>query len=234
MKNIKVTKTQQVKRVFDHAFQGYDLMNDLMSLGIHRIWKRRLIDWMGPKEGDCLLDVASGTGDIAKLFLKRIQFKGEVTCIEPNKKMFGLGKIKLKDYKKVNWICSSAEDLPVKRESFDFYTVSFGIRNFSDIDRSLKEAKRVLKNGGRIMCLEFSKVENETLDKIYKFYSKSIPILGKYITGKSEPYEYLIGSIERFHNQDELLQKFKENGFQNVEYRNLSGGIVSIHSGWKI
>ena len=234
MKNIKQNKIEQIKRVFDDAFDKYDLMNDLMSLGIHRIWKKRLIDWMNPKKNDLLIDVASGTGDIAKSFLKRIQFEGEATCVEPNKLMFNYGKSKLKGYEKIKWYCSAAEKLPFKSEMFDLYSVSFGIRNFSDIDVSLKEARRVLKNGGRILCLEFSKVENEMLNKIYKLYSKSIPHLGKYITGKSEPYEYLVKSIERFYDQEELLEIFRKNGFEKVEYRNLSGGIVAIHSGWKI
>ena len=144
------------------------------------------------------------------------------------------GKTKLKNFKEIKWVRSMAEKLPLKSNTFDFYSVSFGIRNFSNINQSLSEARRVLKSGGRIMCLEFSKVENESLDKIYKFYSKSIPFLGKYITGKSEPYEYLTKSIEEFYNQDELLEIFKKNGFENVEYRNLSGGIAAIHSGWKI
>ena len=234
MTNIKQTKTEQVKRVFNQVFHKYDLMNDLMSLGVHRIWKSRLIDWMNPKKDDRLIDMASGTGDIAVSFLKRLQFQGEVTCVEPNRLMFDRGKKKLKNYKKVKWYCSTAEKLPFKNETFDFYSVSFGIRNFSNINQSLKEAKRVLKSGGRILCLEFSKVENEMLDKIYKLYSKSIPYLGKYITGKSEPYEYLINSIEKFYNQDELLEIFKKNGFDKVEYRILSGGIVAILSGWKI
>ena len=234
MKNMKQTKTEQVNRVFDYAFDKYDLMNDLMSLGIHRLWKRRLLDWMNPNEDDCLVDVASGTGDIAESYLKRIQFKGEVTCVEPNKNMLVRGKTKLKNFKEIKWVRSMAEKLPLESDTFDFYSVSFGIRNFSNINQSLSEARRVLKSGGRIMCLEFSKVENESLDKIYKFYSKSIPFLGKYITGKSEPYEYLTKSIEEFYNQDELLEIFKKNGFENVEYRNLSGGIAAIHSGWKI
>tara|TARA_B100000029_G_scaffold488803_1_gene545784 strand:- start:4716 stop:5420 length:705 start_codon:yes stop_codon:yes gene_type:complete len=234
MKNLKPTKTEQVKRVFDDAFDKYDLMNDLMSLGIHRIWKNRLIDWMNPKKGDHMIDMASGTGDVAITFLKRIQFEGEVTCVEPNKLMFDHGRNKLKKYKKIKWHCSMAEKLPFKNETFDLYTVSFGIRNFTNIDDSLKEARRVLKTGGRIICLEFSKVENETLDKIYKLYSKSIPYLGKYITGKSEPYNYLVESINNFYNQDELTKIFINNGFKEVEYRNLSGGIVAIHSGWKI
>ena len=234
MKNIKQTKTEQVKRVFEEAFDKYDLMNDLMSLGIHRIWKSNLIDWMNPKKNDLLIDVASGTGDIAKSFLKKIQFEGEVTCVEPNKLMFDYGKTKLKKYKKIKWYCSMAEKLPFKNETFDLYSVSFGLRNFSNIDMSLKEARRVLKTGGRILCLEFSKVENEILEKVYKLYSKSIPHLGKFITGKSEPYEYLVKSIEKFHSQDELSEIFTRNGFDKVEYRNLSGGIVAIHSGWKI
>ncbi len=234
MTNIKQTKTERVKRVFDQVFHKYDLMNDLMSLGVHRIWKSRLIDWMNPKKDDCLIDMASGTGDIALSFLKRLHFQGEVTCVEPNRLMFGYGKEKLKNYKQIKWQCSTAEKLPFKNETFDLYSVSFGMRNFSNINQSLKEAKRVLKSGGRILCLEFSKVENEMLNKFYKIYSRSIPYLGKYITGKSEPYEYLINSIDEFYNQDQLLEIFKNNGFEKVEYRNLSGGIVAIHSGWKI
>ena len=234
MKNIKHGKTEQVKRVFDEAYHKYDIMNDLMSLGAHRVWKERLIDWMNPKKDDRLIDIASGTGDIAKAFLKRIQFQGEVTCIEPNKKMFTLGKKKLKNFKEIRWFCSMAEKLPFKNETFDVYTVSFGMRNFTNINQSLTEAMRVLKSGGRIMCLEFSKVENETLNKVYKLYSKTIPYLGKYITGKSEPYEYLINSIEDFYSQEELLKLIKSNGFESVEFRDLSGGIAAIHSGWKI
>ena len=127
---------------------------------------------MNPQKGDRLIDMASGTGDVAKSFLKKIQSEGEVDCVEPNKKMFNSGKEKLKNFKKIKWHCSMAEKLPFKSETFDVYSVSFGIRNFSDIDKSLKEARRVLKNGGRILCLEFSKEENEILEKIYKIYSK--------------------------------------------------------------
>ena len=124
--------------------------------------------------------------------------------------------------------------MPLKDEFYDIYSVSFGIRNFSNIDKSLKEARRVLKTGGRIVCLEFSKVENEILKKFYKIYSRSIPILGKYIVGESEPYEYLIRTIDEFYDQDSFTKIIKNNGFSNVEYRNLSGGIVAIHSGWKV
>ena len=135
----------------------------------------------------------------------------------PNKLMFDHGKTKLKKYKEVKWNCSMAEKLPFKSETFDLYSVSFGIRNFSNIDMSLKEARRVLKNGGRILCLEFSKVNNEVFAEVYKRYSKLIPYLGKYIVGKSEPYEYLINSIDSFYGQEELLEIIKLNGFEKNE-----------------
>jgi len=234
MKNIKQSEIDLVAKVFGDVFDKYDLMNDIMSLGVHRVWKKRMIDWMNPQKGNHLIDVASGTGDIAKSFLEKIDFEGRATCVEPNKLMLGMGKNKLKNLNKIQWISAEAEKLPLKDESYDFYSVSFGIRNFYNIDKSLKEARRVLKKGGRILCLEFSKVENEMLRKLYKTYSKSIPYIGKYITGKSEPYQYLVDSIEKFYSQEELSKILKKNGFDEVEYRNLSGGIVAIHSGWKI
>ena len=234
MKNIKQSEIDLVAKVFSNVFDKYDLMNDIMSLGVHRIWKKSMIDWMNPQKESRLIDVGSGTGDIAKSFLERIKFQGKVTCVEPNELMLKTGKVKLKNFNEIEWIAANAENLPLETESFDLYSVSFGIRNFSDINQSLKEAKRVLKTGGRIFCLEFSKVENEILKKLYKTYSKSIPYIGKYITGKSEPYQYLIDSIDKFYNQEELYEIFKKNGFHKVEYRNLSGGIAAIHSGWKI
>ena len=234
MKNINQSKKKRVEKVFSEVFNKYDLMNDLMSFGAHRIWKNRLIDWMNPKKNDHLVDIASGTGDIARAFLNKTNFSGTVTCVEPNKSMLDAGKKKLKTSNNVKWYCCPAEKLPFKNETFDIYVVSFGIRNFSNIDLSLKEAKRVLKIGGRILCLEFSKVNNEILAEVYKRYSKLIPYIGKYIVGKSDPYEYLVNSINNFYNQEELLEIIKLNGFEKVEYRNLSGGIVAIHSGWKI
>jgi len=234
MKNINHSKKKHVEKVFSEVFNKYDLMNDLMSFGAHRIWKNRLIDWMNPKKEDHLVDIASGTGDVAKAFLNKTNFLGKVTCVEPNKFMLNTGKKKLKNSGKVKWYCCPAERLPFKDKTFDIYVVSFGIRNFSNINLSLKEAKRVLKTGGRILCLEFSKVNNEILAEIYKRYSKLIPYLGKYIVGKSEPYEYLVNSINSFYDQEELLKIIRSNGFEKVEYRNLSGGIASIHSGWKI
>ena len=148
--------------------------------------------------------------------------------------MIKKGKEKLKQYKNLNWVISSAEKLPIDSNKFDFYTISFGLRNTKDINKTLKEAYRVLKPGGRFLCLEFSKIHNSNLNFIYKNYSKIIPNIGKIIVGEKEPYEYLIQSIENFVNQDELIDLMKQNNFEKCNYRNLSGGIVSIHSGWKI
>ncbi len=233
MTNINQSRFEKTRKVFDNVFNKYDLMNDLMSLGIHRLWKERLIDWMSPKKNDHLIDMASGTGDIAKLFMKRINNTGKVTCVDSNKFMLNEGKKKLKNLSRIDWVCSPAENLPFENNQFDIYTVSFGIRNFSNIEISLKEAFRVLKPGGRIICLEFSKVDNEILKRFYKIYSKTIPLLGKLIIGNSEPYEYLTKTIDEFYSQNELANLFEKNGFFKVKYRNLSGGIVSIHSGWK-
>ena len=134
----------------------------------------------------------------------------------------------------VKWFCNSAEKLPFKNNYFDYYTISFGIRNVDNINNTLKEAYRVLKPGGRFLCLEFSKVKNEILNEFYKTYSKSIPKIGKFIVGKSEPYEYLINSIKKFYSQEEFSKQIKKQNFTNVSYRNLSGGIVAIHSAWKV
>ena len=234
MTNINQSKLKKATKVFNDVFNKYDIMNDIMSFGTHRVWKKRLIDWMNPKKGDQLVDIASGTGDVAKSFLERTNYLGKVYCVEPNKLMMEEGKKKLKNLNNITWHNSIAEKLPFDDETFDIYSVSFGIRNFSDINLALKEAKRVLKTGGKIFCLEFSKIDNEILNKFYKFYSKSIPVIGKYVVGKSEPYEYLVETIDEFYNQEELKIIFKKNGFDNVKYRNLSGGIVAIHSGYKI
>ena len=223
-----------VQNVFDQVYDQYDLMNDFMSLGVHRLWKKDLLNMMNPSSNQKLIDVACGTGDIAKLFLNNVNKKSYVTCVDPNIGMIKKGKEKLKKFNNLNWVVASAEKLPMDINSFDFYTISFGLRNTKDLNKSLSEAYRVLKPGGRYLCLEFSKIENYGLDFIYKKYSKVIPSIGKLIVGENEPYEYLVKSIENFVNQDELIDLMKKNGFQNCTYRNLSGGIVSIHSGWKI
>ena len=223
-----------VQNVFDDVYDRYDLMNDLMSLGIHRLWKKNLLNMMNPTSNSKLADVACGTGDIAKLFLNNFSKENSVTCVDPNKNMIKKGKQKLKSFKNIDWIIASAENLPLKNNSYDYYTISFGIRNTKNLTKALKEAYRILKPGGRFFCLEFSKIQNQNLDFLYKKYSKLIPSLGKIILGKKEPYEYLIKSIESFVNQDELINLMIKNDFKKCEYRNLSGGIVSIHSGWKI
>ena len=223
-----------VTKVFQDVFDKYDIMNDLMSLGVHRIWKKNFIDWLNPQKNTSLIDVASGTGDIAKLYLNKINDDGHVYCVDENKEMINLNKKKLNENKNVKWFCNNAEKLPFENNYFDYYTISFGIRNIENINIALEEAHRVLKPGGRFLCLEFSKVENEILNKFYKTYSKSIPQIGKFVVGKSEPYEYLINSIEKFYSQQEFFIKIKKQNFTNISYRNLSGGIVAIHSAWKV
>ena len=234
MKSTIQDKNKLVNSVFSQVYKKYDLMNDIMSLGVHRVWKEKFIDWMNPQPNTKLIDVASGTGDIANLFFTRSDGTGEVICVEPNKEMLSRGKIKLKKYKSAKWINSSAESIPIKDNTFDYYSISFGIRNVSDINKVLKEAFRVLKPGGRFMCLEFSKIDNEILNFLYKQYSKTIPYIGKFIVGSDKPYKYLIDSIDKFYNQKELSKLIKNNGFSNVEFRNVSNGISAIHSGWKI
>ena len=222
-----------VQNVFDQVYDQYDLMNDLMSLGSHRLWKNTMLNLMNPSKNQKLVDVACGTGDIAKLFLNRVNKFSEITCIDPNKGMINKGQIKLKHYKNLKWIIASAEKLPLQDNLFDFYTISFGLRNTKKLDQSLREAYRVLKPGGRFLCLEFSKIQNSNLHFIYKNYSKIIPTIGKFVVCNEQPYEYLIKSIENFINQDELIDLMIKKNFKKCSYRNLSGGIVSIHSGWK-
>ena len=223
-----------VQGVFDQVYDKYDLMNDFMSLGVHRLWKKNLINMMNPSRNQNLIDVACGTGDIGKLFLDNTDNNNNITCVDPNKGMIKKGKAKLINYKNINWIISKAEKLPLKENSFNFYTISFGLRNTTNLGKVLSEAYRVLRPGGRFLCLEFSKIQNENFEYIYKQYSKLIPLVGKYIVGKKEPYEYLVRSIGEFINQEELLELMKNNNFKKCNYRNLTNGIVSIHSGWKI
>jgi len=227
-------KTKLVNSVFNKVHKNYDLMNDLMSLGVHRLWKRNLINWMNPQPGNKIIDVAAGTGDLAKMISVKNDNNNIFCCVEPNKGMFEMGKKKLKSLTNIKWYLSSAEKLPFKENTFDFYTISYGIRNVTDINQCLGEAYRVLKPGGRFMCLEFSTVENEILNSLYQKYSKLIPLIGKIVVGSEEPYKYLISSIDKFYNQNELVGLLEKNRFSNVKFRNLSSGISAIHSGWKI
>ena len=222
-----------VQSVFDRVYDKYDLMNDFMSLGIHRVWKRNLMNWMNPSKNKTLIDVACGTGDLGKLFLDLTVKDGKIFCVDPNKSMISKGQDKLIDYKNIDWLIAAAEKLPIKDNSCDYYTISFGLRNTKNLNKALSEAYRVLKPGGRFLCLEFSKIQNSNLDFVYKNFSKLIPLIGKVIIGQKEPYEYLIKSIEGFINQEELIDLMRKNKFKNCTYKNLSGGIVAIHSGWK-
>ena len=234
MKQILQNNKGLVQKVFDKVSNKYDLMNDFMSLGIHRFWKKDLINIMSPSKDTKLIDVACGTGDIGKLFLESVNYKGVVYNVDPNKNMINEGKKKFKNIGSIKWFVNSAENLKFKDNYFDFYTISFGLRNTKDIDKSIKEAFRVLKPGGKFLCLEFSKVQNENFRKIYQEYSKLIPKIGDFIVGERGPYEYLVESIENFINQEELLDCMNKNNFTNCKYRNLNGGIVAIHYGWKV
>ena len=222
-----------VQNVFNQVYDRYDLMNDFLSLGIHRLWKKSLLNMMNPSSNQNLIDVACGTGDIAKLFVNHVNKLSRIACVDPNKGMISKGKEKLSKFKNINWIISPAEKIPLSDNLFDFYTISFGLRNTANIDKALSEAYRVLKPGGRFLCLEFSKIQNTNLETLYKNYSKLIPSIGKFVVGEKQPYEYLIKSIEDFLNQVELIDAMVKNNFKKCTYRNLSGGIVSIHSGWK-
>ena len=234
MKTYHKNNERLVTKVFEDVFTKYDLMNDLMSFGIHRLWKINFIHWLNPQKNTKLIDVASGTGDIAKLYLDKVNYKGQVYCVDENKGMLELNKKKIKKNYNIKWFCGNAQKLQFKSNYFDYYTISFGIRNVNNINIALKEAYRVLKPGGRFLCLEFSKVQNKILNKFYKNYSKSIPIIGRFVVGKSEPYEYLVNSIEKFYSQDKFFEQIQNQNFKNVSYRNLNGGIVAIHSAWKV
>ena len=223
-----------VQNVFDRVYDQYDLMNDFMSFGIHRLWKKNLLNMMNPTKRQKLIDVACGTGDIAKLYLDHVDKSSSITCVDPNHGMIKKGKEKLNEFNNLNWVLAPAEKLPIKDDLFDFYTISFGLRNTKNLNLALAEAYRVLKPGGRFLCLEFSKIQNSNLEFIYKNYSKLIPLIGKYVVGEKEPYEYLVKSIENFVNQEELVELMINNKFKKCSFRNLSGGIVSIHSGWKV
>ena len=234
MDQILQQKKGLVKDVFNKVFKKYDLMNDLMSLGVHRIWKKNLIQMMNPSNSKNLIDVACGTGDVAKLYLDATSYNSTILCVDSNINMVKECKENLKKYKNIKWKVCNAERLNVPDNSYDFYTISFGLRTVKNINKSLNEAHRVLKKGGRFLCLEFSKIDNNNLEILYKNYSKLIPKIGEMVVGEKKPYEYLVESIENFISQKQLIEIMKENNFTNCEYRNLSGGIVAIHSGWKI
>ncbi len=224
----------ETKEVFDKVASKYDIMNDIMSLGAHRYWKELLIDWLSPEKEMHIIDVAGGTGDVARRFLKRVKGKGKATVCDPNEFMVEEGKKNHTFKDKIEWIVASAEDLPFKENTFDAYLVSFGVRNFSNIEKSLGEAYRVLKPGGKFYCLEFSKAENETISSVYNFYSSVIPVMGKIIVGDEKPYEYLTKTISNFPSQENFKKIIEGTKFKDVNYRNIFNGIVAIHNATKI
>ena len=234
MKNIHQYKnTSLVNKVFDGAFKKYDMMNDIMSLGTHRIWKQQFVDTVILENNNTIVDMASGTGDISRLLIQKNKSK-EIIRIEPNFNMLNQNIDEFKNYKNIKHLCSYAETVPLKNNSIDAYLISFGLRNISKLDIALKEAFRILKKGGGFYCLEFYKVNKPILRKIYNFYSKSIPALGKVFNQDSKPYEYLTKSIEDFYSQKEISKKLRDVGFRNISTRDIFGGIASIHYSWKL
>ncbi len=228
----KKEKQKLVKNVFDSVALKYDLMNDLTSFGIHRIWKSKLINWISPQKNQKLADIAGGTGDIARKFIEN---GGESAyVIDINFEMISSGLKQTNKNKNMHWIAASAENIPIPDNSFDRATIAFGLRNITNRDKALKEIFRILKPGGRFICLEFSKVENDILKKIYDNWAfKFMPLIGERITGNKEAYSYLVESIRMFPKQIELSEMFSKAGFARIRYRNLSNGIVALHSGWK-
>jgi ubiquinone/menaquinone biosynthesis methyltransferase len=230
-------KAPLVKGVFDNVASKYEIMNDVMSLGTHRLWKDKFISMLNPQKNKKLLDVAGGTGDIAFRFLKAAE-GGQVTVADINHNMLKEGyknAVNKNILHNIEWLCADAQNMPIPDNIYDYYTIAFGIRNVTDINKALSEAYRVLKLGGKFLCLEFSKVENPLLEKIYDFYSFNIiPKMGKLIASDSESYQYLVESIRKFPKQDKFLQMIENAGFVKAKYINLSVGAVAIHSGWKV
>ncbi|MBA2126436.1 bifunctional demethylmenaquinone methyltransferase/2-methoxy-6-polyprenyl-1,4-benzoquinol methylase UbiE [Hyphomicrobium methylovorum] len=231
----------RVNRVFASVAERYDLMNDLMSGGLHRLWKRDFITMLNPPRGETpfrLLDVAGGTGDIALRYADESGPNATAVVCDISPEMLDVGRRRIAERgfaERISCIEGNAETLPFESSSFDAYTIAFGIRNVTHIDRALAEAFRVLKPGGRFLCLEFSECQVPILDRLYDFHSfEVIPRLGKVAAGDSESYRYLVESIRRFPNQEAFAKQIREAGFARVTYRNLTGGIAAIHGGWKI
>ncbi len=236
-------KVGLVRGVFDRVADNYDLMNDVMSGGVHRLWKGAMIAWLSPRPGTRILDVAGGTGDIAFRMLDSSAQKGapaDVIVADINHEMLKVGAARC-DATRADlphpqgWVTADAENLPFDDNSMDAYTISFGIRNVTHTDKALSEAFRVLKRGGRFLCLEFSEVQIPLVDKIYDEFSfRAIPRFGELVSGDRESYQYLVESIRRFPNQKAFADMISTAGFSRVKVRNMSGGVAAMHSGWKI
>lgn len=234
---LEFEKVNRVKDVFGNVSSKYDLMNDIMSGGVHRLWKKSMMDWVNPRKGQRLLDAAGGTGDISFRFLKRAG-NAHATVLDLTAEMLQEGKsraeaVHLDQY--LEWVVGDATALPFINNTFDVYTISFGIRNVTRPQEALNEAFRVLKPGGRLMVLEFSHIPYDLMRWAYDRYSFNlIPALGQIIVNDRESYQYLVESIRKFPNQDSFLEMVRSAGFENAKYRNLSMGIACLHSGWKL
>ena len=230
-------KASKVQGVFGSVASKYDIMNDVMSMGIHRIWKDAMMDWIAPRAGQRLLDVAGGTGDISFRFLKRAGY-GHATVCDLTEPMLIEGRKRAEADQmadQLNWVVGDAMALPFEDNTFDVYTISFGIRNVTRPQDALNEAYRVLKPGGRLMVLEFSHIPNDIMQWMYDKYSFNfIPTMGKIIANDRDSYQYLVESIRKFPDQDTFLNMVRAAGFENAKYRNLTMGIACLHSGWKI
>lgn len=230
-------KAGMVHGVFSRVASRYDVMNDLMSGGIHRLWKDAMMDWLAPRPGQRLLDVAGGTGDVAFRFLKRAPGATAVVC-DMTEPMLAEGRKRAEAEQlaaALDWVVGDAMALPFPSNSFDTYTISFGIRNVTRIPDALAEAYRVLKPGGRLMVLEFSRIPNDLMQKVYDLYSFNvIPVMGQIVAGDRDSYQYLVESIRKFPDQETFAGMIRQAGFAQVKYRNLTMGIAALHSGWKI
>ena len=230
-------KAGMVHGVFTNVASRYDVMNDVMSVGIHRVWKDAMMDWLAPRDGQHLLDVAGGTGDIAFRFLTRAP-GASATVLDMTEGMLVEGQKRAEAAQlaeKLDWVVGDAMALPFEENRFDVYTISFGIRNVTRIADALAEAYRVLRPGGRLMVLEFSQLPNDGLQKLYDLYSFNvIPRMGQVIANDRDSYQYLVESIRKFPDQERFAAMIRDAGFEQVKYRNLSMGIAALHSGWKI
>ncbi|MGL4321958.1 MAG: bifunctional demethylmenaquinone methyltransferase/2-methoxy-6-polyprenyl-1,4-benzoquinol methylase UbiE [Paracoccaceae bacterium] len=230
-------KAGMVHGVFTRVASKYDVMNDLMSGGVHRLWKDAMMDWLAPRPGQRLLDVAGGTGDVAFRFLKRAQGTSAVVC-DMTESMLIEGRKRAdadKLAERLDWVVGDAMALPFATNSFDVYTISFGIRNVTRIADALAEAYRVLRPGGRLMVLEFSRIPNDLMQKAYDLYSFNvIPVMGQVVTGDRDSYQYLVESIRKFPDQESFAGMIRQAGFGQVKYRNLTMGVAALHSGWKL
>ena len=230
-------KEKLVKGVFDSVASNYDLMNDVMSFGIHRLWKQYAIDIANVKKGDAILDLASGTGDLIKLYHKKIGTSGRIVSSDINEAMLDEGKRNLinSGVLGIEFVQANAEKLPFEDNSFDLVSIAFGLRNVTDKDKALSEMCRVLKPGGVLIVLEFSKTTNPVLEKIYDAYSFNlIPKFGSWFAGDEDSYQYLAESIRKHPDQETLKQMIIDAGFDMCEYQNLTGGVVAIHKGIKV